>query len=68
MLLRGKKKNEDVELELSNEEIIKKLVEQETRLKSLETVTNKTNNNYNSTEELDWDTLCNQLLNNEIEL
>lgn len=68
MLLRGKKKNEDVELELSNEEIIKKLVEQETRLKSLESVTTKTNNNYNSTEELDWDSLCQQLLNNEIQL
>lgn len=68
MLLKGKKKNEDVELELSNEEIVKKLVEQETRLKTLESATTKTNNNYNSTEELDWDTLCNQLLNNEIEL
>lgn len=69
MFFKAKHKGTDVNIEIPDGDVLKKMAEQDARIASLETASNQTNNNYSNTNtDFDIDEICRQLLNNEIEL
>lgn len=69
MFFKGKHNGKNVDVEISDADVLKKIAQQEARLKSLETASTENNVNYSSDNtEFDIDEICRQLLNNEIEL
>ena len=56
-------------LEIPDSDVLKKIAEQDARIKSLETASNKTNTNYaDNNTDFDIDDICQKLLNDEIKL
>lgn len=69
MFFKAKHKGTDVNIEIPDSDVLKKIAEQDARIKSLETASNKTNTNYaDNNTDFDIDDICQKLLNDEIKL